>query len=171
MTSMPPPGKDSGPDGSWSYSAPAESANLAPAGTATLDPFSQRLLKVAAGLSALLILVVAFAWLHGSDATSLNPIAEGAVRTQEQPGSRIAMRGIYSLPDDKSMTMHGSGVYNAQTGRSRLAMELTMPGVAAIASYRPPPTAPLGTRARKAASIDGTKWTVVIFSSWITETR
>ncbi len=131
MTSMPPPGGDSGPDGSWSYSAPAESAHLAPAGAASLDPLSRRLLKAAAALSALLILVVAFAWLHGSDATSLNPIAEAAAHTQEQPGSRIAMRGIYSLPGDKSMTMHGSGVYNARTGRSRLAMELAVPGVAA----------------------------------------
>ena len=95
MTSMPPPGGNSGPDGSWSYSAPAESANLKSAGTASLDPLSQRLLKVTAGLSALLILVVAFAWLHGSDEASLNPIAEAATRTQEQPGSRIAMRGIH----------------------------------------------------------------------------
>src|SRR5262245_48837157 len=101
MTSMPPPGGDSGTDGSWSYSATTESAN--PGGTASLDPLSRRLLKAAVALSALLILVVALAWLHGSDATSLNPIAEAAARTQEQPGSRIAMRGIYSLPGDRSM--------------------------------------------------------------------
>jgi len=130
MTSMPPPGRGSGPDGNWSYSAPGESANLKPAGAASLDPLSQRLLKVTAALSALLILLVAFAWLHGSDEASLNPIAEAAERTQEQPGSRIAMRGIYALPGDRSMTMHGSGLYNARTGRSSLAMELTVPGLA-----------------------------------------
>jgi len=131
MTSMPPPGRDSGPDGSWSYSASDRGQSSPPAHAATLDPLSQRLLKVAAGLSALLLLVVAFAWFHGSDEASLNPIAEAAARTQEQPGSRIAMRGIYFLPGDRSMTMHGSGVYNAQTGRSRLAMELAVPSLAA----------------------------------------
>lgn len=131
MTSMPPPGWNSGPDGSWSYSAPAEGASPIPETAPTLDPLSRRLLKVTAGLSALLILVVAFAWLDGSNEASLNPIAEAAARTQEQPGSRIAMRGIYSLPDGRSMTMDGSGVYNARTGRSRLAMELAVPGVAA----------------------------------------
>ncbi len=131
MTSMPPPGRDSGPDGSWSCSAPADRASPTPVATPTLDPLSRRLLEVTAGLSALLILIVAFAWLHGSDETSLNPIAEAAARTQEQPGSRIAMRGIYSLPSGGSMVMHGSGAYNSRTGRSRLAMELAMPGVAA----------------------------------------
>jgi hypothetical protein len=130
MTSTPPPGGDSGPDGSWGYQVPDRSPSTAPARTATLDPLSRRLLKVAAGLSALLILVVAFAWLHGSDEASLNPIAEAAARTQEQPGSRIAMRGIYTMPTGQSMTMHGSGLYNARTGRSRLAMELTVPGLA-----------------------------------------
>jgi hypothetical protein len=129
MTSKPPPGMDSGPDGSWSYSAPDQGPNPTPARTTSLDPLSQRLLKATACLSALLILIVAFAWLHGGDEASLNPIAEAAVRTQEQPGSRIAMRGIYSLPSGGSMAMHGSGVYNAQTGRSRLTMELKMPGV------------------------------------------
>jgi hypothetical protein len=98
--------------------------------TSNLDPLSQRLLKVTAGLSALLILVVAFAWLHGSDEASLNPIAEAAARTREQPGSRIAMRGIYTTPTGQSMTMHGSGFYNARTGRSSQVMELTVPGLA-----------------------------------------
>ncbi|HET7485984.1 MAG TPA: hypothetical protein VFJ64_11505 [Solirubrobacterales bacterium] len=130
MTSTPPPGGDSGPDGSWSYQAPDRGSSPTPGRTATIDPLSQRLLKAAAGLSALLILVIAFAWLHGSDEASLNPIAEAAARTQEQPGSRIAMRGIYAMPAGHSMTMHGSGLYNARTGRSRLAMELTIPGLA-----------------------------------------
>jgi hypothetical protein len=132
MTSTPPPGRDPGPDGSWSYQASDRgSPSPAPAGTATPDSLSQRLLKITAGLSALLILVVAFAWLHGSDEASLNPIAEAAARTQEQPGSRIAMRGVYTMPTGQSMTMRGSGLYNARTGRSRLAMELTVPGLAA----------------------------------------
>jgi hypothetical protein len=130
MTSTPPPSRDSGPDGSWSYRAPDHGPSLTPARTAILDPLSQRLLKVTAGLSALLILIVAFAWLHGSDEASLNPIAEAAARTQEQPGSRIAMRGVYAMPAGQSMVMHGSGLYNARTGRSSLAMELTVPGLA-----------------------------------------
>lgn len=131
MTSTPPPSGDSKPDGSWGYRVPDQDSSPTPERTATLDPLSQRLLKVTAGLSALLILVIAFAWLHGSDEASLNPIAEAATRTQEQPGSRIAMRGIYAMPTGQSMTMHGSGLYNARTGRSRLAMELTVPGLTA----------------------------------------
>lgn len=130
MTSTPPLGGGSEPDGSWSYRAPDQGSNLTPAPT-TLDPLSRRLLKAAAVLSALLILVVAFAWLHGSDEASLNPIAEAAARTQEQPGSRIAMRGVYTMPTGQSMVMHGSGLYSARTGRSRLAMELTVPGLSA----------------------------------------
>jgi hypothetical protein len=41
------------------------------------------------------------------------------------------MRGIYAMPAGQSMVMHGSGLYNARTGRSRLAMELTVPNLSA----------------------------------------
>jgi hypothetical protein len=105
MTSMPPPGSPGG-----------------------LEPLSKRLLKVAAGLSVLLILVVAVAWLHGSSEASLNPIAEAAVRTQQQPGSRIAIRGIYSLPTGQTMAMQGHGIYNGDTGLSRDVIEVAVPG-------------------------------------------
>jgi hypothetical protein len=93
-----------------------------------LEPLSQQLLKVAAGLSVLLILVVAVAWLHGSSEASLNPIAEAAVRTQEQPGSRIAISGTYTLPAGQTMAMHGHGIYNGRTGRSRNVIEIAVPG-------------------------------------------
>lgn len=93
-----------------------------------LEPFSKRLLEVAAGLSVLLILVVVVAWMHGSDEASFNPIAQAAARTQEQPGSRIALSGTYSLPTGQTMTMHGHGVYNGRTGRSRSVIEIAVPG-------------------------------------------
>src|ERR1051326_3210459 len=123
MTSMPPPGSTGG-DGRWSYSASKGARAPAPERAArpnpvtslrveplsNLEPLSQQLLKVAAGLSVLLILVVAVAWLHGSSEASLNPIAEAAVRTQEQPGSRIAISGAYTLPTGQTMARHGHGV-------------------------------------------------------------
>jgi hypothetical protein len=80
-----------------------------------------------AGLSVLLILLVAVAWLHGGG-NSLNPIAEAAVRTQQYPGARFAVRGEYtsqSLP--QPMMMRGQGVFNGQTGRSRDVMTVQAP--------------------------------------------
>lgn len=142
MTSMPPPGSTGG-DGRWSYSAakgapaPERAARPDPAASPRLDPLSnleplsQQLLKVAAGLSVLLILVVAVAWLHGSSEASLNPIAEAAVHTQRQPGSRIAVSGVYTLPTGQQSAMRGQGVYNARTGRSREVMEIDVPGASA----------------------------------------
>jgi hypothetical protein len=141
MTSMPPPGSPGG-DGRWSYSAskgmrapaPEKAARPNPVTSlrveplSNLEPLSQQLLKVAAGLSVLLILVVAVAWLHGSGEASLNPIAEAAVHTQEQPGSRIAISGTYTLPTGQTMAMHGHGVYNGRTGLSRNVIEIAVPG-------------------------------------------
>lgn len=146
MTSMPPPGSPGG-DGSWSYRAsgrqkPADRKPTPSAPTAVvpanpskpgsdgpgLEPLSKRLLEVAAGLSVLLILVIAVAWMHGSDEVSFNPIAQAAARTQQQPGSQIALSGTYSLPTGQTMTMHGHGVYNGRTGRSRSVIEIAVPG-------------------------------------------
>lgn len=136
MTSMPPPGSPGG-NGSWSYKAsrrgeahaPKQVASPPPASPSPgLEPLSKRLLEIAAGLSVLLILVVVVAWMHGSDEVSFNPIAQAAARTQEQPGSRIALSGAYSLPTGQTMTMHGSGAYNGRTGRSRSVIEIAVPG-------------------------------------------
>jgi hypothetical protein len=117
MTSTPPPGNTRA-DGRWSHSA----------SLSNLDPLSKRLLELAAGLSVLLILVVVVAWLHGSSEASFNPIAEAAARTQEQPGSRIAISGTYTLPTGQTMAMHGHGVYNGRTGLSRNVIEVAVPG-------------------------------------------
>jgi hypothetical protein len=147
MTSMPPPGGDASSDGSWSYRAsglqkrasrkptsvvpaapPAASPPTPPSNGAGLEPLSKRLLEVAAGLSVLLILIAVVAWLHGSDEASFNPIAQAAARTQQQPGSRIALSGTYSLPTGQTMAMHGYGVYNGGTGHSRSVIEVAVPG-------------------------------------------
>jgi len=143
MTSIPPPGGDSS-GGSWSYKASGKPIDPPPPGhepepaprarrlslpgsAADLDPLSRRLLSVASGLSVLLIVLVVFAWLHGSDEASLNPVAAAAARTQQQPGSRIAIGGSYSLPNGQAMAMHGHGVYDGVTGRSRSVIEVAAP--------------------------------------------
>jgi hypothetical protein len=129
MTSIPPPGQPPVGGGRWSYAGSKGAPNPVPHETSSsLDPLSRRLLSIAGGLAVLLVLLVAFAWLHGSSETSLNPIAEAAVRTQRQPGSRLALRGVYTLPAGQSMTMRGSGVYNGRTGRTRYAMSMEVPG-------------------------------------------
>jgi hypothetical protein len=139
MTSVPPPGNTPTPDSGWGYRASRGARPAKPLGPRAprggsrdpLDPLSQRLLQAAGALSVLLILVIAIAWLHGSDEVSLNPIAEAAARTQRQPGSRIAIRGINTLPTGGRMVMHGAGVYNGRTQRSRQTMTMDVPGSAA----------------------------------------
>jgi len=133
MTSVPPPGNRPTPDGSWSYRPSSRDRDRGRTGSPpALDPLSRRLLQAAGGLSALLIALVAFAWLHGSDEAALNPIAQAATHTQRQPGSRIAIRGIYGIgASDQRLVMHGTGAYNGRTTRSRQTMAMDVPGSAA----------------------------------------
>ncbi|HEX8752606.1 MAG TPA: hypothetical protein VF731_04240 [Solirubrobacterales bacterium] len=89
-----------------------------------LQPLSRSLLRVAAGLSLLLIAVVLNALLHSSE-DPLNPIAEAAARTQHAPGARMTIVAVYSSPaSTRTITATGDGVYNAQSGRSRVELEV-----------------------------------------------
>jgi hypothetical protein len=93
----------------------------------SLEPLSRRLLTLAALLSVLLIAVVVNSALR-SDGNPLNPIAAAAVRTQSAPGARFAIEAIYTsaaLP--QAVVAHGSGAYNARTGRSRATLEVPSP--------------------------------------------
>ncbi len=99
----------------------------APAPGEPLEPLSRRLLQLAGGLSLLLILVVANYFLH-SEENPLNPIAMAAERTQGEPGGRLSMKMVFTssaLP--QSVVGHGSGAFNAETGRSRMSMKMGMP--------------------------------------------
>ena len=111
MTSVPPPG---GGDGAVSAQR--------------LGPLSRRLLRLAGGLSILLIAIVAFAWLHGGSESSLNPIAAAAARTEAASGARMAVRYVFRYPNlPKSISATGEGEYNGRTGRSQLSVSVPIP--------------------------------------------
>jgi hypothetical protein len=92
-----------------------------------VDPLSRRLLRLAGGLSLLLVLVVANSFL-GSEENPLNPMAVAAERTRSEPGARFAMKAVYTsaaLP--QPMTARGSGAYNAETGLSEMLLKMSVP--------------------------------------------
>lgn len=116
MTSEPPPGGRQA-SGSWGWAAPDRPQ--APQG---------RLLRglwgAIAGLSILLIGIVGFAWQHRGQ--GLNPVAEAAEKTQAEPGSRADIEAHVSAGSE-SFTMSGRAVFNAQTGLSRVVLEVPAP--------------------------------------------
>ncbi len=89
MTSTPPPGYDPSSTGSWGWAYPDS-----PQPEPSLDPLSRRLLLGAAALSALLIVLVAYSWMHGGGESSLNPIAQAAERTEQAPGNRFKVVAV-----------------------------------------------------------------------------
>jgi len=96
--------------------------------SSNLEPLSRRLLQVAGGLSVLLIAVVVFAWQHGSDEASLNPIAEAAAHTEHANGARMTVQYAYTYPNlPRSIPASGEGVYNGRTGRSQLSVSVPIP--------------------------------------------
>ena len=120
MTSVPPPGAQ----GRWG----AYSLNPAPVPQAGGDPdperLAPRLLQAAAGLSVLLLLVVANYALRG-DENPFNPIAQAATRTAQMPGSRSTIEAIYtSTALANPVVATGEGVYSARTGRSRVTLSV-----------------------------------------------
>jgi hypothetical protein len=133
VTSVPPPGHRSSGE-SWGWSPEAGERRSSP-GPQRLEPLSRRLLGVVAALSALLIVAVGYAWTSGGD-NSLNPIAEAAANTAEAPGSRLAIRAVYTSPLLPSpVTARGGGVYNGRTGRSRAWLEMDVPTTAATVRF------------------------------------
>jgi hypothetical protein len=135
MTSTPPPSSGgSGYGAAWSSSAGRGVGEGAPgrgrrgASGPDLDPLSNRLLKVAGLLAVALIAVVLNAALH-SDGNPLNPVAEAAQRTERAPGMKIAFEFSSSSSDlPRPLVGHGSGAYNARTGRTRMDLSMPIPG-------------------------------------------
>ena len=132
MTSMPPPGHGDRPRDSWGWVAPGGKAptpaSSPPGSPPSLDPLSRRLLQTAGVLSGILIFLVAYTWSRDEGEHSLNPIAEAAARTQEAPGASSEIHAVYSIPGaTRSVSMHGQGVYNGHTDRSRVTLVVPTP--------------------------------------------
>jgi hypothetical protein len=74
-------------------------------------------------LAVLLLLVVANSFLNSGE-EAINPVAVAAERAESTPGARFSMRFVYSAPAlGRSITATGTGVYNAQTDRTRLRLD------------------------------------------------
>ncbi|HST69470.1 MAG TPA: hypothetical protein VLI94_07405 [Solirubrobacterales bacterium] len=151
-TSSPPPGAAplwGSYDGKGGEPAPAQTAPSAGRtsrrasaigdlfGYEQLDPPSQRLLKLAGLLAVLLLLVLLNAALNsgGSSAAGaptaspeLNPVASAAERVEKFGGGRMSLYIVYSSPGlPGPLTASGSGAYNEETGRSRIALDVKNP--------------------------------------------
>lgn len=102
---------------------------------AGLDPLTRRLVRLTAGLSLLLILVVVNALLHGGE-SPFNPIAKAAQRTARLAGAKARIEAIYtSEQTGRSFTATGSAVFNARTGRSRALLSLSTPQLGVVRMY------------------------------------
>ena len=78
-------------------------------------------------LALLLLLVVLNSFVNGGDG-GLSPVAVAAERAEKTPGARFSMRIVYSAPSlGRAVTATGGGVYNAETERSRIRLDLKNP--------------------------------------------
>lgn len=86
-----------------------------------MDPFSRRLLGLAAVLGVLVIALALFSLVHdgGESPFSPNPVAAAAERVQNAPGMRMTLTMRVRTGSAPATTMTGSGVYN---GEDRLAL-------------------------------------------------
>lgn len=131
MTAGPP----SGTGGLWS-SAPMATDPRPPTGAKTKPPRptsdpSRNLLRAAGVLALLLIAVVVNAALN--DEEGLNPIALAADRIGAETGARLSVEAIYTAPSlPGSVVAKGDGVYNARSRRSRVRLELPIPGTGTV---------------------------------------
>ncbi len=95
-----------------------------------MPTLSKRLLRLAAFLSVLLIAVIVNYLLHGG-ADELNPVAEAAQRTAAMPGARLKMEVIYTIQGRaKPLVASGLGAFDANSGRSRIALRVPVAGQA-----------------------------------------
>lgn len=84
-------------------------------------------------LSLLLVLVLANSFLNGdadssADQLELNPVASAAERVEEFGGGRMSLYIVYSSPAlPGPLAASGSGVFNEETGRSRIALDMKNP--------------------------------------------
>jgi hypothetical protein len=102
-----------------------------------LEPSSQRLLRLAGLLAVLLLLVLLNSALNdggspGEPTTTvqpeLNPVAAAAERVEKLPGGRMSLYIVYSSPAlPGPLAASGSGVYNEETERSRITLDMKNP--------------------------------------------
>lgn len=115
------------------WQAPGGGAPVPPGGDSSggnrLDPLSRRLLRVAGLLSVLLLLVLVNSLLHDEeDALDLNPVAAAAQRVETVGGGRMSLYIVYSSPATaRSISAGGGGVFNEETDRSRITLEVRNP--------------------------------------------
>jgi hypothetical protein len=122
MTSYPPPGYQPAPEGAGT---PGQHG---PGTGRGLDPLSQTLLKVVAGLAVLLIVLVGIAIKYDSGEADLNPIAEAAQRTAAMAGAKTAMTATYSTAGKSfTFTAQGDGEVNWKTGREQMTLTFPIP--------------------------------------------
>lgn len=86
----------------------------------------RRLWALLAGLSVLLVAFVVYTW-PGDGASSLNPVAEAAERTQGEPGARVAINTRISKLGETLFTMGGQIAFNGRTKRSRGVLNFPLP--------------------------------------------
>jgi hypothetical protein len=99
------------------------------------DPLSRRLMDGVKFLSVLLLLVLLNSFLNdGSDGGSsteqleLNPVASAAERVEKFEGGRMSLYVVYSSPVlPGPLVADGSGVFNEETRRSRLTLNMRNP--------------------------------------------
>lgn len=99
--------------------APLSGGDNGPGG----DDRPRRLFLLAGVLVALTIAIAVFASVQGGGESSLNPIAQAAVRTQESPGARALLHATAQKQSGSGpIEMSGRGVYNGQTDRSEMTI-------------------------------------------------
>jgi hypothetical protein len=102
-------------------------------GDEPLEPLSRRLLQLAGLLSVLLLAVLANSFLNSGTGSSgspleLNPVAAATEQAEENSGGRISIFFVYSSPAfPQPVNASGGGVYNEETERSRITVELENP--------------------------------------------
>lgn len=91
-----------------------------------MDLAARRRWLLAGVVGLVLVAVVAFLALDGGDEgelPGLTSLAQAAERTAEYPGARMAIQGSFEVPGRGTpLTMSGKGVYNGETGLSRITM-------------------------------------------------
>jgi hypothetical protein len=90
--------------------------------------FSRRPFQLAGVLALLLIGIRAYGWTQGGGESSLNPIAQAAVRTQQALGGRTSFDAtVRGQPLPRPIEMTGQGLFNGITNRSQLTMTVPTP--------------------------------------------
>ncbi|HEU5063038.1 MAG TPA: hypothetical protein VFT79_07815 [Solirubrobacterales bacterium] len=137
--SAPPPGGKPlwGSYGAGGAVAPSRAAQAAPGapqgpGGEQPDRLTRQLMGGVRVLALLLILVLVNAFVNkpeeGEEPLELNPVAAAAERVEKNSGGRLSLYVVYSTPAfPRPIVASGGGVYNEETDRSRITLEVSNP--------------------------------------------